>query len=80
MIWAALLAFLLAATLHASAQEPGSSCEDKLRATRVYADAMLKNRNRQEAEAAQAIADLLKRVDGLQAQLEMLMKSRQPEK
>lgn len=67
---------VMMAVLPVRAQE--STCEDKLRATRVYADALLKSRNRQEAESAQAISDLLKRVDSLQA--DMLRLHEQPPK
>ena len=55
----------------ATAQAP-SSCEDSLRTVRVYADTLANVRQRIELDAAQTIAALLKRVEGLQAEVTAL--------
>ena len=57
------------------AQQP--ACEDNLRASRIYLDQLLRGRQRQETDAAQAIADLMKRVDSLQTQIDILLKQRE---
>ena len=70
-----LLPISLLLAVPTEAQQP--ACEDNLRASRVYLDQLLRSRQRQETDAAQAVADLLKRVDMLQAQIDMLLKQRE---
>lgn len=52
------------------------ACEDRSRELAVYADAVARARNRTEAEAAKAIADLVKANEALRAELEALKKGK----
>jgi hypothetical protein len=78
MMWIVLLivALILASPPMSRAQGQ-ETCEDKLRSTRIYADALGKARNRQEVEAAQAISDLLKRIDTLNTQIEQMLRKKE---
>ena len=61
----------LAGPVPASAQAP-PSCEDQLRAVRVYAETLANVRQRVELDAAQTISTLLKRIEQLQAEVTAL--------
>ena len=66
-----LVALLLLMDLvPATAQTP--VCEDRLREHRAYVEIIGASRTRQEVEAARVIADLQKRVEQLQADLDRL--------
>ena len=70
---ALLLVLLLAAGMpfEATAQAP-RPCEDQLRATRILAERYALSRQRAEVEAAHAMAELLKQIEGLRAQVRAL--------
>ena len=55
----------------ATAQAP-RLCEDQLRATRILAERYALSRQRAEIEAAHAMAELLKQIEGLRAQVRAL--------
>ena len=72
-----MLGAMLAGGGPATAQVPGpplAMCEDQLRVARIFADAVLNARTRQELEAAQALAALLKQLDALRAEVAELRK------
>ena len=67
---AVIVGLIICGVSPAWAQAPAApACEDQLRASRVLADVLSTSRARDDQEAAQAIATLLKRIDLLSAQL-----------
>ena len=75
----ALAALLMLLLPQESTGQP-LSCEDQLRALRIYAETVANARTRHEVEAAQALAGLVKRVETLQAELARLKQENEPGK
>ena len=66
---AALMASLVLSG-QASAQSPLEACQDQLRGIRVYAERLRSEKNASDLDAAQTIANLIKQVEALRAELE----------
>jgi hypothetical protein len=67
---------LVALLLWPSLAWAADTCEDNLRTAKVALDQLSASRTRGETEAAQVISRLLKQIEGLQAQVELLLKAK----
>lgn len=73
LVGLALVGLLGAVPFEATAQAPGPPpCEDTLRAVRILAEQYAASRQRTEIEAAQTMANLLKQIDLLRGQVQVL--------
>ena len=62
----------------ASAQDALGTCQDQLRGVRVYAERLTKEKQGGDLDAAQTIANLIKQIESLQAEVQRMKASEKP--
>jgi len=60
------------------AQSPLDACQDQLRGVRVYAERLAKSKQADDLDAAQVIANLIKQIESLQAEMQRMKTSEKP--
>jgi len=62
----------------AESQDALGACQDQLRGVRVYAERLAKSKQADDLDAAQVIANLIKQIESLQAEMQRI-KAKPPE-